>query len=87
MLKFDQPGIRGGQKNYDNDNYDDDDDNDDYNVFSSSQKTSNRVGSRWGRGIIYDDDDDIDDNEDDDDDDDDDDDSNGNDCIYNFLGI
>ena len=45
-----------GEKNYDNGGYDDDDDdddddyyyddNDDYNVFSSSQRTSNRVGTR-----------------------------------------
>ena len=46
-----------GKKNYDNGDYDDladgdddyDDDNndaDDYNVFSSSQRASNRVGTR-----------------------------------------
>ena len=36
---------------YDNDDDDDDDvdDNDDYNVFSSSQRTSNRVGTRGSR--------------------------------------
>ena len=34
----------------DDDDYDDDgDDIDDYNVFSSSQRTSNRVGTRGGR--------------------------------------
>ena len=35
----------------DDDEYydDDDDDDDDYNVFSSSQRTSNRVGTRGGR--------------------------------------
>ena len=57
---FNTIGTRGGKKNYDNgdydekdDNNDDDDDyddyddeNDDYNVFSSPQRTSNRVGNR-----------------------------------------
>ena len=49
-----------GQLNYDNDDYDyDDDDNDDdddfhddedgFDWFSSSQRTSNRVGTRGGR--------------------------------------
>ena len=49
-------GTRGGKKSYDNGGYDDDDDddddhnddnddNDDYNVFSSSQRTSNRIGT------------------------------------------
>ena len=53
-------GTRGGKKNYDNGDYDDSDDddddyddgddyNDDYNVFSSSQRTSNRVGTRGSR--------------------------------------
>ena len=41
-----------GKNNYDNGDYDDDDDDDDedddddYNVFFSSQMTSNRVGTR-----------------------------------------
>ena len=50
----------GGRKNYDNGDYDDDDDDDDdyddddnddddYNVFSSSQRASNRVGTRVSR--------------------------------------
>ena len=40
-----------GKKNYDNGDYDDDDgnDNDEYNVFSSYQMTSNRVGTRGGQ--------------------------------------
>ena len=49
--------TRGGKKNYENGVYDDDDgddddndeddyDNDDYNVFSSSQRASNRVCTR-----------------------------------------
>ena len=46
--------TRGGKKNYDNGDYDnddddyddDDDDNDNYNVFSSSQRASNRVDTR-----------------------------------------
>ena len=56
-------GTRGGKKNYDNgDYYDDDDDDDDdddyddadedddeYNVFSSSQRTSNRDCTRRSR--------------------------------------
>ena len=50
-------GTRGGKKNYDNGDYhdddddydDDDDDDDDYNVFSSSQRTSNRDGTRESR--------------------------------------
>ena len=53
-------GIRGGKKisnnaeyddgDDDDDDYDDDDDdNDDYNVISSSQRTSNRVGTRRNR--------------------------------------
>ena len=53
-------GTRGGKKNYDNgdyddnddddDDYDDDDyDNDDYNMFSSSQRPSNRVGTSGSR--------------------------------------
>ena len=54
---FNTIGTRGGKKNYDNGDYDDDDDddddyddeNDDYNVFSSPQKTSNRVGTRGSR--------------------------------------
>ena len=52
--------TRGGKKNYDNadfdddddddDDYDDnDDDDDDYNEFLSSQRTSNRVGTRGSR--------------------------------------
>ena len=38
--------------NYDNDDDDDDDydDNTDYEVFSSSQKISNKIGTRGGRG-------------------------------------
>ena len=42
-----------GQRNFDNDDNDDDadDDDDNYNVFSSSQRTSNRVGTKGkGRG-------------------------------------
>ena len=48
---------KGGKKNYDNGEYDDDDDDNDdddddddgnYNVFSLSQRTSNRVGTRGG---------------------------------------
>ena len=50
-------GARGRKKKYDNDEYDEyddddddyddyDDDDDDYNLFSSSQRTSNRVGTR-----------------------------------------
>ena len=60
-----------GEENYDNDDDDDDYDygvdyNDDCNVFSSSQRTSNRFSTR---GLItYDNDDDNDDDEDDDDD-------------------
>ena len=53
-------GTKGGKKNYDNgdyyydddddDDYDDDnDDDDDYNLFSSSQRTSNRYGTRGSR--------------------------------------
>ena len=47
--------LQRGEENFDNgdddddhDDHDDDDDND-YNVFSSSQGTSNRVGTRGGR--------------------------------------
>ena len=62
--------TRGGRKNYANDDYDDVDDvdddddgndNDDYIVFSSSKRTSNRVGTcggRWFDDNDYDDDDD-----------------------------
>ena len=50
-------GTRGGKTNYENGDYDDDDDDDydnddyddddnDFNVFFSSQGTSNRVGNR-----------------------------------------
>ena len=53
-------GTRGGKKIYDNGDYDDDDDDDDdydddddddddFNVFSSSQMTSNRIGTRGSR--------------------------------------
>ena len=52
-------GTTGGKKIYDNGGYDDDeddddyddddDDDDDYNVFSSSQRISNRVGTRGSR--------------------------------------
>ena len=57
-LKHNRPQGEGGQINYDNDDYDDDDDadyddddddDDDYNVFSSSQRASNRVGTRGSR--------------------------------------
>ena len=52
--------TRGGKKNYDNSDYyddddyyddydDDDDDNEGYNLFSSSQRTSNRDGTRGSR--------------------------------------
>ena len=54
-------GTRGGQKNYDHDNYDDDDyddddgnnDNDDYDVFSSTQMTSNRAGTKGANKIWW----------------------------------
>ena len=55
-----QSAPGGGKKNYDNGDDDDDDDDDDgdddddeyhddCNVFSSSQRTSNRVGTRGGQ--------------------------------------
>ena len=51
-------------------------------MFSSSQRTSNRVGTRGGP-IKYDDDDDFNDNDDNDDDDDGD--SYGNDLFKFFV--
>ena len=55
-LKHNRHQGGGGQINYDDDEYDDDDDdddcdddNDDYDVFSSSQRTSNMVGTRGSR--------------------------------------
>ena len=51
------------------DDNDGDDDDDNCNVLSSSQRTSNRVGTRWLEN--YDNDDDNDDDDDDDVDDDD----------------
>ena len=66
-FEFDQPGEIGGDNDvydddddvYDDDDVDDDadfnDDNDDYDVFSSSQTTSNTIGTRKGP-INYDDD-------------------------------
>ena len=42
-------GVYDDDDNDDDDYHDDNDDDYDYNVFSSSQWTSNRVGTRGGR--------------------------------------
>ena len=82
-------GTTWGKENYDNGHYndegDDDDDNDedvDYNVFSSSQRTSNRIGTKGGDKLWWwceiDDDEIVDNYNNDDADDDEDDDIYGN---------